>query len=107
MMPKKAPEEKRSIILGVKVDKQTREKIEYLAEMNGIKTSTYIYNLIKKHIEEKEQAAQLDWARAVEHVRDVQYETYSPACRRTCKKLLDRYHKGERSKNLYEQMLVM
>lgn len=54
MMPKKAPEEKRSIIIGVKVDKKTREKIEYLAEMNGIKTSTYIYNLITKHIEEKE-----------------------------------------------------
>lgn len=54
MMPKKAPEIKRSIVIGVKVDKTTKKKIDYLAGMHAEKTSTYIYNLLKKHIEEKE-----------------------------------------------------
>ena len=54
MMPKKLPEEKRNQVIGVKVDEETRKKINYLAGMKGDKTSTYIYNLIKKHIEEKE-----------------------------------------------------
>ena len=54
MMPKKSPETKRSLMIGVKIDQTTKEKIEYLAEMKGDKTSTYIYNLIKSHISEKE-----------------------------------------------------
>lgn len=54
MMPKKSPKDKRSQVIGVKVDEETRIKINYLAGMKGDKTSTYIYNLIKKHIEEKE-----------------------------------------------------
>ncbi len=54
MMPKKAPEIKRSIVIGVKVDKTTKTKVDYLAGMCGVKTSTYIYNLLKKHIAEKE-----------------------------------------------------
>lgn len=54
MMPKKSPDKKRSNMIGVKVDKNTKEKIEYLAGMKGEKTSTYIYNLIKTHISEKE-----------------------------------------------------
>lgn len=54
MMPKKSPEKKRSLMIGVKVDQNTKEKIEYLASMKGDKTSTYIYNLVQKHIEEKE-----------------------------------------------------
>lgn len=54
MMPKKAPEDKRSHVIGVKVDTDTRKKIEYLAEMKAERMSTYIYNLLLKHIEEKE-----------------------------------------------------
>lgn len=54
MMPKKAPEKKRSHMIGVKVDITTKEKIEYLAGMKGEKTSTYIYEIIKNHISEKE-----------------------------------------------------
>lgn len=54
MMPKKSPEEKRSLMIGVKVDADTKHKLNYLAEMKGEKTSTYIYNLLKKHIDEKE-----------------------------------------------------
>lgn len=54
MMPKKSPETKRSLMIGIKVDQKTKEKIEYLAELKGDKTSTYIYNLVKSHISEKE-----------------------------------------------------
>lgn len=54
MMPRKSPKEKRSFVIGVKVDPETKEKIDYLAGMKGDRTSTYIYNLLKKHIEEKE-----------------------------------------------------
>lgn len=54
MMPKKAPKEKRSIVIGVKVDEDTKIKIDYLAGMKGEKTSTYIYNLLLNHIKEKE-----------------------------------------------------
>ena len=53
-MPKKDPTIKRSYMIGVKVDISTKEKIEYLAGMKGDKTSTYIFNLIQKHIQEKE-----------------------------------------------------
>lgn len=54
MMPKKSPEQKRSLMIGVKIDPITKEKIEYLAGRQQEKISTYIYNLIKKHIEEIE-----------------------------------------------------
>lgn len=54
MMPKKPEKEKRSHIIGIKVDEETKIKLNYLAGMKGDKTSTYIYNLLKKHIEEKE-----------------------------------------------------
>ena len=54
MMPKKDPKIKRSIVIGVKVDTNTKEKIDYLAGMNGTKASTYIYNLLVKHINDKE-----------------------------------------------------
>lgn len=54
MMPRKSPKEKRSIVIGVKVDEETKAKIDYLAGMKGEWTSTYIYNLLRNHIKEKE-----------------------------------------------------
>lgn len=54
MMPKKAAEIKRSHLIGVKVNEETKIKINYLAGMKGEKAGTYIYNLLLKHIEEKE-----------------------------------------------------
>ena len=54
MMPKKKPEVKRSQLIGVKVNEETKIKINYLAGMKGEKAGTYIYNLLVKHIEEKE-----------------------------------------------------
>lgn len=54
MMPKKAPNAIRSHLIGVKVNEETKIKINYLAGMKGEKAGTYIYNLLIKHIEEKE-----------------------------------------------------
>lgn len=54
MMPKKPANLKRSELIGVKVNEETKIKINYLAGMKGEKAGTYIYNLILKHIEEKE-----------------------------------------------------
>lgn len=54
MMPRKQPEIKRSQLIGVKVNEDTKIKINYLAGQKGEKAGTYIYNLLIKHIEEKE-----------------------------------------------------
>lgn len=54
MMPRKDEKEKRSYLIGIKVDETTRHKINYLAGMKGDPVSTYIYEIIKRHIEEKE-----------------------------------------------------
>lgn len=54
MMPKKPPNEKRSIIIGVKVDITTKKKLDFLAGYENTSISTYIYNQLNKHIAEKE-----------------------------------------------------
>ena len=54
MMPKKTADKKRSYLIGVKVNEDTKQKINYLAGMKGEKAGTYIFNLLVKHIEEKE-----------------------------------------------------
>lgn len=54
MMPKKPQNEKRSIIIGVKVDITTKKKLDFLAGYENTSISTYIYNQLNKHIAEKE-----------------------------------------------------
>ena len=54
MMPKKPENQKRSIIIGVKVDITTKKKLEFLADYEKTPISTYIYNQLVKHISEKE-----------------------------------------------------
>lgn len=54
MMPKKPDNEKRSIIIGIKVDITTKKKLEFLADYEKTPLSTYIYNQLSKHIAEKE-----------------------------------------------------
>lgn len=48
-----------------------------------------------------------DWRRAVENVRRVQYEKYSPDYFRMCGILLERYRNGDRSQDLYERMIAI
>ena len=54
MMPKKDPSIKRSYLIGVKVTKDVKLKIDYLAGQNDEKAGTYIYNILVKHLLEKE-----------------------------------------------------
>ena len=61
MMPKKPKNEKRSIIIGVKVDELTKKKIDYIAEGDGVTTSTYLYNLINERIQQYTQMVKPDW----------------------------------------------
>ena len=53
-MPKKRPEDRRSHIIGVKVDEDTKTKLKFLADMELQGMSTYIYNLLIQHIQNKE-----------------------------------------------------
>ena len=54
MMPKKPPEERRSHIIGVKVDEETKSKLKFLADIEDEGMSTYMYNLLIRHITDKE-----------------------------------------------------
>jgi len=54
MMPKKPPEKKRSIMIGIKTDETTRKKLKYLADSEGTTISTYVFNLIIAHLKIKE-----------------------------------------------------
>ena len=54
MMPKKTPKDRRSHIIGVKVDEETKSKLKFLADIEDQKMSTYIYNLLIQHIKNKE-----------------------------------------------------
>lgn len=60
MRRKMGQSEKRRIMIGVKVDEATKRKIEKIAEREAEPTSTYIYNLLKKHIDEYEKIAKLN-----------------------------------------------
>ena len=61
MRPKVDIEKKRDILIGVKVDKTTKAKIDYIAKREGDATSTYIFNLINDHIKQYTQYARIKW----------------------------------------------
>lgn len=61
MRQKLEPGKKRDNIIGVKVDSKTRAQIDYIASANGDKTSTYIYDLIKRHIEDYTKMTKTNW----------------------------------------------
>ena len=61
MRPKVNEELKRSTIIGVKTDKTTKAKIEYIASYAGERTSTYIFNLITEHIEQFTKMTHIEW----------------------------------------------
>lgn len=61
MRPKISPEKKRNIMIGVKVDKLTKAKIDYIAEASGEPTSTYIFNLITDCINQYTKMTKIKW----------------------------------------------
>ena len=61
MRPKVDEQVKRGTIIGVKTDKLTKAKIEYIAGAEGVKTSTYIFNLITEHINQYTKMTKIKW----------------------------------------------
>ena len=62
MRPKVTKENKRATIIGIKSNEITKAKIDYIADREGKPTSTYLYELITKHIEEYTKIAKINWA---------------------------------------------
>lgn len=60
MRKKMNPEEKRKYMIGVKIDQKTKQQIEWIAEREKTQTSTYIYELIKDHIQNYEKISKLN-----------------------------------------------
>ncbi len=65
--------EKRSKIIGIKTDITTKKKIEFIAKREGEQTSTYLYNLISKHIEEYGKIAKINWETDIKEVEEWNY----------------------------------
>lgn len=61
MMPKKPKDEKRSQMIGVKLDIVTRRKLQYLAESEGESISTFVFNLIQQQIEQYTKIRKINW----------------------------------------------
>lgn len=54
-------DDKRSVIIGVKVKEETKEKIKYLSTIEDIKMSSYINEILEKHIEAKTKIWGINW----------------------------------------------
>ena len=61
MRPKVDAKYKRDTIIGIKVDKTTKAKIEYIAAASGDRTSTYLFNLITDHINQYTKMTKTNW----------------------------------------------
>ena len=61
MRPKVDESAKRGTIIGIKVDKATKAKIEYIAGADGTPVSTYLFNLITAHIEQYTKMTKTNW----------------------------------------------
>ncbi|MBQ9839087.1 MAG: hypothetical protein IJO56_06340 [Oscillospiraceae bacterium] len=70
MRKKLKVEQKRSVIIGIKVKQSTRDKIEYLSEIQDIKMSSYINNIIEEHIDEKIKMFPLDWEEELKEFKE-------------------------------------
>lgn len=61
-MRKKLDEgQKRSNIIGAKVKPDTRKKLEYIAKREATRLSTYIDDLLTKHINDYFSHAHINW----------------------------------------------
>ncbi len=54
-------EHKRSVIIGIKVKQETKQKLEYLAARDGATLSTFINDLLLLDIENHFRCAKIDW----------------------------------------------
>ena len=56
MRRKMTETEKRSIIIGIKVKPETRSKIEWIANREATKLSTYLDELLKEHSQQESES---------------------------------------------------
>ena len=61
MRPKVDKDKKRGTMIGVKVDKITKAKIDYIADAAGEPTSTYVFNLITDCINQYTRMTKINW----------------------------------------------
>lgn len=61
MRRKMATEEKRSIIIGIKVKPETRKKIEWIANREATTLSTYLDEWLRDHIETYFKYNHINW----------------------------------------------
>ena len=54
-------DDKRSVIIGVKVKEETENRIKYLSEIEDTKMSSYINEILEKHIEAKTKIWGIKW----------------------------------------------
>ncbi len=53
--------EKRSTIIGIKVKQETREKLQYIAEREGMTLSTWINSKLTEEINKYFSYAKIEW----------------------------------------------
>lgn len=61
MRPKVSESTKRGTIIGIKADKLTKAKIDYIARAAGETTSTYLFNLMTQHIDQYTRMTKTNW----------------------------------------------
>ena len=54
-------EEKRSVIIGIKVKQETKDKVKYLSEAEAETISTYINRILEAHIETYTKLHKINW----------------------------------------------
>lgn len=70
MRKKLNPEDKRSKIIGIKVKPETYKKLCYIADMEAIKVSSYINELIERNIKIVTETHKINWEEALKEGRD-------------------------------------
>lgn len=70
MRPRIDEKSKRGTIIGIKSDKTTKAKIDYIAGAAGEPTSTYLFNLITEHIDQYTRMTKIKWDEELDEGRE-------------------------------------
>ncbi len=93
------------------MSKYTNEQLKSLCEIiKEVGEEITLSNELSEALQEYKECQSLDWETAVENCRNMQGEalmlgTVGYFYYMGCERLLDRYKKGERSRELYEEMI--
>lgn len=61
MRKKLTAEDKRSIIIGIKVKPAIKEKLQWLSKRDATQMSTYVNNILERHVEQLTSIYKIDW----------------------------------------------